>query len=58
MNNLDGMYYRNQAIINNQAQCSGYKTLKTYSACSEEQVKKTVVVEETKKIETPARPST
>jgi len=47
--NLDGMYYRNQEIINSQTKCSGYRTMKTYNGCSEDQVKKTVVVEEAEK---------
>lgn len=53
--NLDGMYYRNQAIIDSQKKCSKYKTIKTYSACSEENIKKTVVVEE--KPAAPAKPA-
>jgi len=43
------MYYRNQEIINSQTKCSGYRTMKTYNGCSEDQVKKTVVVEEAEK---------
>lgn len=53
--NLDGMYYRNQAIIDSQTKCSKYKTIRTYSGCSEDQVKKTVVVEE--KPSAPAKPA-
>ena len=45
MNNLDSMYYRNQAIIDSQTKCSHYKLMKTYSACSEEKIKATVVVD-------------
>ena len=48
MNNLDSMYYRNKDIIANQVKCSNYKSLRTYSSCTEDQVKATVVVEETK----------
>lgn len=51
---LDAMYYRNRDIIANQGKCSNYKFLRNYSACSEEQVKATVVVEEKK---TPAKPA-
>ena len=53
MNNLDTMYYRNRDIIANQSKCSNYKSIRTYSSCTEDQVKATVVVEETKKEPTP-----
>lgn len=46
--NLDAMYYRNRDIIANQGKCSNYKSLRTYTSCSEDQVKSTVVVEEKK----------
>lgn len=48
MENLDSMYYRNQAIISNQIKCSNYKSLRTYSACSEDKVQSTVPVEREK----------
>lgn len=41
MNNLDGMYYRNRDIIASQSKCSKYKFIRNYSACSEDEVKKT-----------------
>jgi len=39
--NLDGMYYRNKAIIQNAKNCSSYKTIKTYSTCNEDEIEKT-----------------
>lgn len=39
--NLDGMYYRNKAIIKNAKNCSSYKTIKTYSTCNEDEIEKT-----------------
>jgi hypothetical protein len=41
--NLDGMYYRNKAIIQNAKNCSSYKTIKTYSTCNEDEIEKTEV---------------
>jgi len=54
--NLDAMYYRNRDIIANQGKCSNYKSLRTYTSCTEDQVKSTVVVEE-KKTPATAKPA-
>lgn len=45
LENLDTMYYRNSAIIANQIKCSKYKSLRSYSSCTEEKVQSTVPVE-------------
>ena len=39
--NLDGLYYRNRAIIENSKKCSSYRTIKTYSTCNEDEIEKT-----------------
>jgi len=41
--NLDGLYYRNRATIENSKNCTPYKTIKTYTTCNEDQVEKTEV---------------
>ena len=52
LENLDTMYYRNKAIIANQVKCSNYKSLRSYSSCTEEKVQATVPVE--REVEKPA----
>ena len=47
LTNLDDMYYRNADTITNQRKCSKYKFLNTYSSCSEDKVRSTVVKENT-----------
>ena len=37
--NLDGSYFRNEAILATRHNCSGYKSLQKYSLCTEDQVK-------------------
>ena len=44
--NMDDSYYRNSAIIEKQHNCSGYKSMRKYSSCTEEQVKATNLVEQ------------
>ena len=56
MSDLDEMYYRNRDTIANQRKCSKYKFLNTYSSCTEDKVRDTVVKENT--IPTRAAPST
>lgn len=56
MENLDSMYYRNKAIIANQIKCSNYKSLRSYSSCTEDKVQSTVPVE--REIEKPATVAT
>lgn len=38
--NLDGSYFRNEAIIGVQHNCSNYKSMRKYSSCTEDEVKK------------------
>lgn len=45
LENLDTMYYRNNAIIANQVKCSRYKSLRSYSSCTEDNVEKTATVD-------------
>lgn len=45
MNSLDGMYYRNRDTIKKMTQCSRYKSLLSYSTCTEDKVQKTKPVE-------------
>jgi hypothetical protein len=45
--NLDGSYFRNEAIIEVQHNCSGYRSMRKYSSCTEDQIK--MVKEPTKK---------
>jgi hypothetical protein len=56
METLDSMYYRNQATIANQIKCSNYKSLRTYSSCSEDKVQSTVPV--AREVEKPATVAT
>lgn len=44
--NLDGSYFRNEAIIASQHNCSGYRSMRKYSSCTEDQVKATKVVDQ------------
>ena len=44
--NLDSSYFRNEAIIASQHNCSHYKSMRKYSSCTEEQVKATKVVDQ------------
>lgn len=44
--NLDGSYFRNEAIIATQHNCSHYKSMRSYSSCTEEQVKLTKIVDQ------------
>lgn len=44
--NMDGSYFRNEAIIERQHNCSGYKSLRSYSLCSEEKIKATTLVDQ------------
>ena len=45
LTNLDTMYYRNRDIIANQIKCSRYKSLRSYSSCTETKIGETEVVD-------------
>lgn len=45
MNNQDSMYYRNRDTIANMNSCSHYKSMLSYSSCTEDKVQKTKPVD-------------
>jgi len=45
MNDLDGMYYRNKEIIKSMTKNSRYKSLLSYSLCTEDKIEKTKPVD-------------
>lgn len=45
MNNQDGMYYRNRETIKNMNSCRRYKSMLSYSSCTEDKVQKTIAVD-------------
>ena len=44
--NMDGSYFRNEGIIARQHSCSNYKSLRSYSTCTEEKIKATTLVDQ------------
>lgn len=45
MNNQDSMYYRNRDTIKSMTSCSRYKSMLSYSSCTEDKVQKTKPVD-------------